>query len=78
MSKSILTVDDIAKVCHEANRAYCESLGEIKSLRRERLDPKLAAMLCYGALEAPERYFARDDYPAVRRVYSIAALHKRR
>lgn len=23
-----MTIDDIAKVCHEANRAYCETLGD--------------------------------------------------
>lgn len=26
--KEFCTVEDIARVCHEANRAYCESLGD--------------------------------------------------
>ena len=28
MSNTIITVSDIARVCHEANRAYCVSLGD--------------------------------------------------
>ena len=28
MNKRIITVEEIAKVCHEVNKAYCESIGD--------------------------------------------------
>ncbi len=28
MEQQMIKIEDIAKVCHEANRAYCESLGD--------------------------------------------------
>lgn len=30
-----MNIEDIAKICHEANRAYCETLGDNSQLRWE-------------------------------------------
>lgn len=30
-----MTVDDVAKICHEANKAYCEALGDMSQVSWE-------------------------------------------
>ncbi len=32
---SIIQIEEIAKVCHEANRAFCETLGDVSQLKWE-------------------------------------------
>lgn len=57
MPKSSLTVEDLASICHEANRAYCEALGDTSQKPWSEADDSLKASSIAGVqfrLDNPE------------------------
>ena len=53
----MLTVRDIAKVCHEANRAYCESIGDTSQPKWE----DAPAWQCESAIKGVDFSLSNPD-----------------
>lgn len=45
-----MTIEDLAKICHEANRAYCEALFDFSQKSWEECDEKLKLSTINGVI----------------------------